>query len=59
MVSQIDTHSVYTHGSAVDQMMAKFNVHKKMKELLESDLNDKNSKKPKHKINTYFFGDNR
>jgi hypothetical protein len=38
MISQYDTHSVYTQGSMVEQMQIKFDAHKKMKELLDEDL---------------------
>jgi hypothetical protein len=58
-MSQIDTHSVVSQGSMMEKMIVKFNVHKKMKEMLETDLNDKITKKAKYGINTYFFGDNR
>ena len=40
-------------------MIVKFNLHKKLKEQLEIDLNMKVTHKPKKAINTYFFGDNR
>eukprot|EP00347_Sterkiella_histriomuscorum_P017345 403349742 len=59
MLSQVDSHSIYTDGSQVEAMIVKFNVHKQKREQLEQDLNDKNVKKPKRGINTYFFGDNR
>ena len=40
-------------------MIIKFNLHRKLKELLEADLNDKVVKKLKNGGNTYCFGDNR
>lgn len=59
MLSQVETHSIYTDGSMVEKMITRFNVHKKMKEMLEIDLNNKATKKAKGRINAYFFGDNR
>ena len=59
IMSQVESHSIYTSGSKINEMIVKFNVHKIKREMLEQDLNDKNLKKPKNGINTYFFGDNR
>lgn len=59
IMSRVESHSIYTSGSQIEAMIVKFNVHKQKRELLEQDLNNKNIKKPKKGINTYFFGDNR
>jgi hypothetical protein len=56
MLSQVDTHSVYTEGSAIEAMVVKFSVHKKLKELLEQDLSCKVQAKSKKGLNTFFFG---
>lgn len=47
-ISGIDTHSVFSGGGLLnEQIIVKFNLHRKLKELLEADLNDKSTKKAK------------
>lgn len=46
-------------SEAASDMIVKFNIHKKLKEALEQDLQAKVTLKPRKGINTYFFGDNR
>ena len=39
LLSEIDTHSIYSGGDATN-LIEKFNIHKKLKEMLEIDLSD-------------------
>jgi hypothetical protein len=57
-ISGIDTNSLFS-GGGNDQMIVKFNLHRKLKDMLDNDLNDKMVKKLVNGDNTYCFGDNR
>ncbi len=45
--------------SITSNIIIKFNLHKQIKEKLETDLDNKATIKPKKGMNTYFCGDNR
>jgi len=35
IMSQVESHSIYTSGSKINEMIVKFNVHKIKREMLE------------------------
>lgn len=56
MMSQVD--SLYTAGS--ENIIEQFQLHKKLREMLEGDLQEKAPAfKAAKGLNTFFFGDNR
>jgi hypothetical protein len=59
LMSNADTHSIYTGITQNQDMITKFNLHKKLKDLLENDLNNIEKKKVEKGETTFFFGDNR
>jgi len=48
-----------SQGSEVGNIIFKFDLHKNLRALLEQDLSNKVTNKPKKDKNTYFFGDNK
>lgn len=55
-MSQVD--SLYTAGS--ENIIEQFKLHKKLREMLEGDLQEKAPAfKAAKGLNTFFFGDNR